>query len=62
MSRGRCTFKQADVTRAIKALVAAGVPVERVRIKINVQNGEIQIATGGPEAVEPVEHKREIVL
>jgi hypothetical protein len=62
MGRGPCTFKQADVTRAIKALVAAGVPVERVRVKINVQTGEIEIATGGPEPPEPIEQKREIVL
>lgn len=32
MSRGSLSFKQTDVTRAIKALVAAGVGVSRVEI------------------------------
>jgi hypothetical protein len=32
MSRGSLSFKQTDVTRAIKALVAAGVGVARVEI------------------------------
>jgi hypothetical protein len=32
MSRGPCTFKQRDVTKAVKAIVAAGVQVERVEI------------------------------
>jgi hypothetical protein len=32
MSRGSLSFKQADLTRAVKALVAAGVGVSRVEI------------------------------
>ena len=32
MSRGRCTFRQSDATKAIKAAVAAGVEVARVEI------------------------------
>jgi hypothetical protein len=32
MSRGPCTFKQRDVTKAVKAIVAAGGQVERVEI------------------------------
>jgi len=32
MSRGRCTFRQRDVTAALKAAVAAGMPVAGVKI------------------------------
>jgi hypothetical protein len=32
MSRGPRTFQQADVTRAVKAVVAAGVQVGRVEV------------------------------
>jgi hypothetical protein len=32
MSRGRCTFRQRDVTAALKAVVAAGMPVAGVKI------------------------------
>jgi DNA-binding MarR family transcriptional regulator len=32
MSRGQQTFKQSDVTRALKATVKAGIAVERVEI------------------------------
>jgi hypothetical protein len=32
MPRGPCTFKQRDVTRALKAAVAAGIRVERIEI------------------------------
>ena len=62
MSRGPSSFKQLDVTRAIKAVVAAGVTVESV--KVNVQTGEIEIvAGGGPQTVRSsLEPKREIVL
>jgi hypothetical protein len=31
MSRGRHSFKQGDLTRAIKAYVKAGISVERIR-------------------------------
>jgi hypothetical protein len=60
MSRGSHTFKQADVTRAIKAVVAAGVPV--VRVRINTRTGEIEILTVILPEAEPLEPKREIVL
>lgn len=50
MSRGPCTFRQQDVTRAIKAAKAAGVEVAQVEID---KNGKIVIRT--PTAVvEPV--------
>ena len=42
MSRGQQTFKQRDVTKAIKATVKAGIPVERVEID---KNGKIVIVT-----------------
>ena len=32
MSRRPCTFKQRDLTKAVRAIVAAGVQVDRVEI------------------------------
>ena len=32
MSRARCTFRQQDVTRAVKAVTAAGVDIARIEI------------------------------
>jgi hypothetical protein len=40
MSRGQQTFKQRDVTKAIKAMVKAGIAVGRVEID---KNGKIII-------------------
>ena len=40
MSRGQQTFKQRDLTKAIKATVKAGIPIERVEID---KNGKIVI-------------------
>jgi hypothetical protein len=37
MSRGPHTFKQRDVTRAIKAYVKAGIPIERIRTEFDKQ-------------------------
>ena len=34
MSRPTSTFRQADVTKAIKAVVAAGVDVARLKVEI----------------------------
>lgn len=45
MSRGRCTFKQNDVTKAVKAVVAAGVEVARVELD---RDGRIVIIAGKP--------------
>jgi hypothetical protein len=42
MSRGAHTFKQGDVTKAIKGAVNASLAVERVEI----QHGKIVIVTG----------------
>jgi len=49
MPRGRCTFKQGDVTKAVKAAVAAGVEVARVEIE---RDGRI-IVVAGRAGVEP---------
>ena len=46
MSRGQQTFKQRDVTKAIKATVKAGVAVERVEID---KDGKIVIVTSKAE-------------
>lgn len=45
MARGSCTFKQIDVTRAVKGARAAGVDVARIKIG---KDGTIQIETGKP--------------
>lgn len=46
MSRGQQTFKQRDVTKALKATVKAGIVVGRIEID---RNGKIAIVTGRPE-------------
>jgi hypothetical protein len=46
MARGRGTFKQQDVTRALRATVAAGIDVQRIEID---KDGKIVVVTGKPE-------------
>lgn len=48
MARGACTFKQQDVTRALRATVAAGIEVQRIEID---KDGKIVLVTG--KAVVP---------
>jgi hypothetical protein len=47
MSRVPSTFRQADVTRAVKAVTAAGVDIARIEID---KAGKIVIVAGKPEA------------
>lgn len=46
MSHGQQTFKQRDVTKALKATVKAGIFVQRVEIN---KDGKIVIVAGRPE-------------
>ena len=56
MSRGQQTFRERDVTKAIKAAVKAGIPVERVEIG---KQGKISIATvKAPDAVSREEPEK----
>lgn len=45
MARGTCTFRQSDVTKALKAAKAAGVEVARVELE---KDGKIIIVAGTP--------------
>ncbi len=47
MSHGQQTFKQSDVTKALKAMVKAGIAVGRVEID---KDGKIVIVTARLEA------------
>jgi hypothetical protein len=49
MARGACSFKQGDVTKALRAVAAAGLPVARVEID---PAGKIAIFTESGERVE----------
>jgi hypothetical protein len=46
--RSRSTFRQGDVTRAVRAVAAAGVPIARV--DVDPQTGTIRVVIGTPEA------------
>jgi len=46
MARGPATFKQADVTRALRATKDAGIDVQRIKIN---KDGSFELVTGKPE-------------
>jgi len=46
MARGPSTFRQKDVTRALRATVAAGIAVQRIEI----ENGKITVVVGMPNS------------
>jgi hypothetical protein len=46
MTRARCTFRQRDVTAALKAATAAGLSVAGVKINID---GAIEVVFGSPQ-------------
>ncbi|QJP12964.1 hypothetical protein G3545_04400 [Starkeya sp. ORNL1] len=48
MSRGPCTFRQRDLTAAVKAVEAAGIGVARVEVD---KDGKIIIIPGKPPVV-----------
>ena len=50
MSRGPQTFKQGDVTKAVKGAVRAGLNVQRVEID---RKGKIVVHVGEPRDREP---------
>jgi hypothetical protein len=45
MGRRPCTFRQSDVTRALKAALATGIGVAKIEID---KDGKIVIVTGVP--------------
>jgi hypothetical protein len=53
MARTAATFRQRDVTRAVRATLAAGVKVSR--IEIDPVTGKIVIVSGTPEKAAETE-------
>lgn len=49
MSRGAQSYKQGDLTKAVKALVKAGITVGRIEI----QGGKIIVIPGAPVTTMP---------
>jgi hypothetical protein len=55
MSRGQQTFKQSDLTKALKGTAKAGIAVDRVEIE---KDGKIVIVTARPEDTANEEQPR----
>jgi len=54
MPRGCCTFRQTDITRAIKGVRAAGVEVQQVEI---AADGRIILVTGKSVPVDALDRE-----
>jgi hypothetical protein len=54
MARAPSTFRQQDVTRAVKAVAAAGVNIARVEID---KAGKIVIVTGQPSPQDDLDRE-----
>lgn len=52
MARGKCTFRQRDLTAAIKAVVAAGHQVSRIEID---PTGKIAVVIGSSDEAPVIE-------
>jgi hypothetical protein len=59
MARAPSTFRQQDVTRAVKAVVKAGVDVARVRVEIT-KAGSIIVTTGTDQPAAQDDLDREL--
>jgi|HubBroStandDraft_6_1064221.scaffolds.fasta_scaffold2399177_2 hypothetical protein len=56
MPRGACTFRQSDVTKAVKGVVAAGVEVARVEVD---RDGRIVVVAGKPALAQAMAGENE---
>jgi len=50
MTRRPASFRQRDLTRAVKAVIAAGLHVAGVKVSAQ---GDIEVVTGGHRAEDP---------
>jgi hypothetical protein len=62
MSRGQQTFRQSDVTKALKATVKAGIAVRRVEIDKNGKIVVVTAATQDADEDKPEQNEWDVVL